>query len=104
MTSEAQLIQDEAQYLLDNPLLDRDEIDRTLIRIRNRAAVYISAEQREDDNLLAKVFNNGKDVFEGFPSLTDPGLSGQEMAAFHKMKTEETVGEDPEFPITHDLH
>lgn len=93
--SEAENIRDDAQYLIDHPLLDRDEIDKTLIRMRNRVQVYISAEHREDDGMVAKVFNNGKDVFEGFPSISEPGLAGHEMAAFEDQKFNDTLGEDP---------
>lgn len=99
MVSEAQHIQEEAQYLIDNPLLDRDEIDRTLIRIRNRAQVYISAEQDEDDDYWVQ---RSRDLNprRGNPTLlSEPGLSGHEMAAFEAQKFNDTLGEDPGIAI-----
>ena len=93
--SEAENIRDDAQYLIDHPLLDRDEIDKTLIRIRNRAQVYISAEQREDDDYWVQ---RSRDLNprRGNPTVpSEPGLSGHEMAAFEDQKFNDTLGEDP---------
>lgn len=91
--SEAENIRDDAQYLIDHPLLDRDEIDKTLIRMRNRVQVYISAEQREDDELQTHAAHETK------VDSIEPGLSGHEMAAFEDQKFNDTLGEDPGIAI-----
>lgn len=104
MLSNAQLIQQYAQEILDDQYMNEDDKMLKIIQIRNLAETYVSAEQREDDEAAALVqrIQNGKLIPHYETELqphaafeTEPGLSGHEMAAFETQKFTDTLGEDP---------